>query len=70
MDIGRALSCFSMHVRAGGVAGGGRSLSQMPVYRSQRGLKITLSFTRTRVTWDSGRGREGGPNDPCQDEPL
>lgn len=62
-DIGKTAASFSMHVRAGG-----RSLSQMPVYRSQRGLKITSSSTRTSVTPDSGRGRDGGPNDPCQDQ--
>lgn len=64
-DIGKTAASFSMHVRAGG-----RSLSQMPVYRSQRGLKITSSSTRTSVTPDSGRGRDGGPNDPCQDQAL
>jgi len=54
-DIGKTVANFSMHVRARG-----RSPSQMPVYRSQRGLKITSSSIRTLVTPDSRqeKGRE------------
>lgn len=63
--IGKTASSFSMHVMAGG-----RFPSQMPVYRLQKGLKITSSSKRGGFGDTGQRAREVGPNDPCQDKAL